>query len=804
MTAAIAPTSHLRCSTCVILVGASVLTGLTHAVAAAQTSIDQSVQLEEIVITAQKRTENLQQVPISAQVIGGQAIAEQNFNTLEDLSRTVPSVQVSSGFFASNLYIRGVGSNAENAAVDQSVSTFNDDIYHGRSRLSEATFLDLDRIEVLKGPQTTFFGNNAIAGALNIITKKPSNTFDASARGLYGMFGQYALEAAVGGPLTDVLSARVAVTRNGDDRGWIDNINTDQHVPRINNLAGRVTIDFHPDETLDAALKIEASQHRQSGTDGDPRQFVNCPPAAPLTPGFGGVGGQCAEAIALGVPVGVNSNTVSLVSGQGNQLSTFEPVLTLNFHRWDHTFTSVSGVNSYHYDATIDQGNLPVPFFSSQLPEKYHQFSQELRVASPVDQPIEYMAGGYFQTDQLDSAYENNAPFLNFIGGLVPPLAPYLPLAVMNDFTQKERVYSIFGSVSWNATDRLKFNAGLRGSKVNKDLIGGVTFGTGTKPYGGFVPVPSSIAPIYTALGFGPDGTSPSVSRSDHAWMPSANIQYQLDTQSMIYLSYSRGFKAGAINGPSALNPPEQILVNPEHVNAYELGLKSKWLDNRLLFNLDVFRSDYQDLQVFSQVFIPIANTFSSELTNAAQSRSQGAEFETQWAATQYLRFSANVTYLESYYVSFRNSSPSNLQTFCAQPGVQAITPQCAIYPTPVPATLDASGQPTSYAPRWSGSVTAGYTVPLFAGYKFNTLLSPFFTSKYNSSNFYGDQYIRGTDSYVRLDARFGIESPDAHWAVDLIGKNLTDRVIVIEQSGLYTATKEQPRNVAIQFRYHW
>src|SRR5580692_2950329 len=151
-------------------------------------------QLVEIVVTAQRRSENLQNVPLSAQVISNAQLIEQNYNDLQDLSQIIPSLHVSAGGATSDIYIRGIGS-GNSQSFDQSVGTFVDDVYFGRARSSTATFFDVNRIEVLKGPQSTFFGNNAIAGALNISTNKPGDTFDASARALYGMFGQYAIEA---------------------------------------------------------------------------------------------------------------------------------------------------------------------------------------------------------------------------------------------------------------------------------------------------------------------------------------------------------------------------------------------------------------------------------------------------------------------------------------------------------------------------------------------------------------------------------------------------------------------------------
>jgi iron complex outermembrane receptor protein len=159
-------------------------------------------RLEEITVTAQRRSENLQDVPISVDVVSGQALAATNQNSLDDLTHTMPGVYVQQGGPSSDMFIRGIGSGGSEA-FDQSVGMFIDDVYHGRSRTSIGTFLDLDRVEVLKGPQSTYFGNNAIAGAVNILTRKPGDHFEASIRALYGMYGAYALEGAAGGPITD-------------------------------------------------------------------------------------------------------------------------------------------------------------------------------------------------------------------------------------------------------------------------------------------------------------------------------------------------------------------------------------------------------------------------------------------------------------------------------------------------------------------------------------------------------------------------------------------------------------------------
>jgi outer membrane receptor protein involved in Fe transport len=289
--------------------------------------------------------------------------------------------------------------------------------------------------------------------------------------------------------------------------------------------------------------------------------------------------------------------------------------------------------------------------------------------------------------------------------------------------------------------------------------------------------------------------------------MPSGRVQYQATPDTMIYGSYNRGFKAGGLNSQDPINHSQNVVFGPEYVNAYEIGLKSKWFDDRLLVNADVFLSNYRDLQVTSYVFHPATGTFPShytaEVRNAAQSRSQGIELETQWAVTQNLRLTANITYLESYYVKYPNAPPSLLALACGTPpalgGAGYVLPYCSQFPIPVQTNYsDASGQPTSFAPRFSGGITASYAAALPREYRLTTTVSPYFTSRFRYSED-ADGFYPALGEYVRLDARLTLETPDGRGALDLIGKNLTNRVILTSLE-----TKEEPRNVAIQFRYNF
>jgi outer membrane receptor protein involved in Fe transport len=743
---------------------------------------DAGPELTEVVVTAQRRTERLQDVPISAQVVSGQTVVVQNLNTLEDVTEIVPSVHIGANGRSSDMYIRGIGS-GENQAFDQSVGTFIDDIYHGRSRTSAATFLDLDQIEILKGPQSTFFGNNAIAGAFNITTQKPSTGFGGTARALYGEYGEYATEAAVSGPIADTVAVRVAAIADGTN-GWLDDVNVGLHVPRERNEAGRLSVLFHPGDQLDATLKIEGSRNRNTGGLGI--GIGACPPPAPFV-----VAGFCGAALAQNVPTGLDNDKISQSPGQEVNLDTDEYVLTVNYRNWNQTLTSVTGYYGYRYNLNLDADSTPATLLNIQAPEDYHQFSQELRIASPTDQPIEYVGGAYFQSDQLRFDQDFGYFFVSpTVAALRPfaPLVPYLPLGQDTHFAQPEDTYSLFGSVSWHATDRLTLSEGLRGSYDRKTYDWNLFYGTSTQAFGGIVPLPSSVAPLAPLLGLGNPNTL-SGSRTDHAWMPSSKIQYQLDPTTMAYLSYTRGFKAGGFNGADTSGVAANLPYGPEHVNAYEAGIKSTWLNSQLRVNFDLFRSDYSDLQVSTNL-ASTAGTFISLVKNAATSRSQGAELEAQWVATGHFRLATEVTYLDAYYVSYPNVSPTQIQQFF---GVS---------------NQDLSGRPTEFAPKWSGSVTGTFTTALPGDYRLTADVTDLFSSPY---------FLSGTDdptveqsSYQRLDGRVSIETPDRRWAFDVVGKNLTDRNILtfaapytLSPGSLYQA-KQQSRSVAAQVRFKW
>lgn len=747
----------------------------------------------DIVVTAQRRTERLQDVPVSVQVVGQQAVATQNLTSIVSLARQNPSIKVQGSGRSSNFYIRGTGS-GESQSFDQSVGTFIDEIYHGRSRFSEAAFLDVDRVEILKGPQSTFFGNNAIAGAFNIVTRKPGDEFDVNARILLSPTsgengGQYVMEGGVSIPMADGLGLRVAGTMNGQ-KGYYRNVATGKRAPDQDNYAFRATLRYEPSDIVDITLKGEFGESYNKG--GLILRQTLCPPPAPFA-----AAGFCAANIADGAPNGLKNSEYTSNVGNYSKLNSHETALAVNVDLGGATLSSVTGYYKYKFDLHLDNDGTARQFLNVDAPEKYRQFSQELRITSPQDQPLEYMAGVYYQADRLDIEQGINFFFLTPALSGVPafaPLLPFFPIGQLVNSRQDGKTYSAFGSLTWHASDKLSFNAGLRGSIVKKDFDWQLQFGTATQAYGGINPFPAALIPLANRIGIGTAGTV-SLDRSDKALMPSARVQYQFDRDVMAYASYSRGFKAGGFSVAELSGIPANYGFEPEHVDAYEIGLKSELFDRRLLLNLAAFRNDFSDLQVVingtNSVGAPV-----NFVRNAAASRAQGVELEAQAKLTDIFRVQASGTYLDSKYRSYPNAGATYAQQLAAILAGR----------NPSAERQDLSGRSTLYAPKWSGSLTGTVTLPVGQDLILTTEATGIFSSRYHT--IFTLDPLAVQPGYTRLDARISLETADGRWGFDIIGKNLTSKIIRTfsgyqpNSRGSFFQDRQPFRNIAFQARY--
>ena len=740
--------------------------------------------MPDIVVTAQRRSESLQTVPISISVATGETLRKENIYSLEDLGQRSAGVKIAQGGASDQLHIRGTGSGF-NPGFEQSVATFVDGVYRSRSRSIRLAFFDVNRIEVLKGPQTTFFGANAIAGAINITTKAPGNSFEGNASALYSPSdGEYNLEAGVSMPISKDLAVRVAGRFSGMN-GYIhlDRQNTDG--PKLDNKQGRVSVRWTPTDRLAINARYDVARLRDKGVLAT--ELVGCPPSGgpPL--------GQCARNLAVLGPIDDDLNYHSASAAPTRSDVNFdEATVTAKLDLDAVTLVSTSGYLKQKADILNDVAPYPAispigssTYFLSRNFERFEQFSQEIRLQSNSDGPLSYMVGGYYEHGKLLGDAKLGFYLAPFGAAAAPVYSATTPVALNLVTNQVTDTWSGFGSVSYKLTDALTLTTGLRYSNVRKRADRALEMGTADAfvSAASFVPAPLAVQPILAAATGNSRAAFPIPSRSDDKFMPSANIRYEFNPDVMVYASYARGFKAGGFSQTT----PDTFA--PELVDSNEFGIKARWFGRRLTTNLTFFRSDYSDLQETANVFTP-AGAITSIVTNAARSRSSGVEFSGSLRMGD-LTLRSDLAYLDANYVNYPSAPCTPLET--------ATGANCP---------RDLSGSRRAFAPEWSGSAGADYRISIDDKNSLRLGSTVSFTSAYYLQPIISKLVEQA--GYAKIDLRAAIGPDDRRWELALIGKNVTNKVTT--SFGNYLpgapsstiAVADRPRSIAIQASIIW
>ncbi len=745
----------------------------------------------EIIVTAQGREQHLKDVPVSASVVTGAALERRDIRSLADLTSRLPDVKITPGQSSDVLSIRGVGS-GQNPGLEQSVATFVDGLYRARSRAIRATIFDVDRVEVLKGPQITFFGANAIAGALNITTRKPSSTFGFNSTALYGSDNEYLIEAGITGPITDTLAVRVAGRANGMD-DFVDNAAATKR-GRLREYTGRISLRWEPTNNFRSDFRVEGTRSRNSAAyDGE---LLNCPTSAAY-PAAGNLG--CTEALALGngtVDDKLNRKS-NIIPGYAN-LDFYEFGWTNALDLGGFKLKSVTGY--YDHKSHVLQDLIPVGptgpnnLGSLMVPanDLFHQFSQELRLETKIGETLDLLGGVYYQKSHLQTDSYADFRFLPF-GSFLPPFANpagYTAATQIAGYAvlyQKENTKSVFAAATLHPFTHLRINAGVRYSVVSKDadrsfVLGSHSGGVVSSPGATLIPAPLVTQQFLATNVIGGDlANFPDPKRRDSKVMPSAGLQYDVTQNVMAYATFSTGFKAGGFGGTNVIES-----YGPEKVKAYEVGAKGSLFDHALDFTLAAFRSNYRDLQEATIVFLP-SGAVIAVTTNAASARSQGIEFGSTLRVVHGLSFSADVAYLDSRFRNYPNGGCTVLQTLASG----------------LACSQDLSGKRRPFAPAFSGNVGASLTVPT-GQYLVRFEPSVYFVTDYNEQAGNDPLYVQ--KGYAKADLRIGFGPADGIWELAAIGKNLTDKQTASFRSGVTAspgsviAFAERGRSVALQF----
>ncbi|MEM9085060.1 MAG: TonB-dependent receptor [Pseudomonadota bacterium] len=748
-----------------------------------------------IVVTARKQAETLQDVPISVAVTQGETLRSNVVTTLEDFTQNSPTVTVTRTPVSDAIYIRGVGSGTS-VGFQQSVGTFVDGVYRGRGPAARSAFLDIERIEVLRGPQPVYFGNSTVGGAFNIVSRGPTDSLEVNAQTSYEFNAdEWVTEVGVGGPLNDIVGVRVAYNHTESD-GWLTDTVRNERVPVVNNDAVRGTLVVDPASGFDATFKVEYSENEEVG---GLLQVVECNPS--VAPVFGPA---CNPSI-FGVPGFEDELDFRLARGgvfpngkvqeDGNFLDLLNISLGMNYEFGDgHTLSSVTGLVDYDNRrlVDVDAGPGPSAFAQADRTEDFQQWSQELRLTSPQDQPLTYLLGLYYEDGELDYLQRSSN------GRAGPPGNPLFD-GVLSEgtFVQDQTTFALFGSVAYEITDRLTLSVGARWSDVDTDAVKRQR----TLTLDGD---PASPALIAAAAAPGPnprDEHDLSGSRTDRDLTPSIEIQYEPVPEVTLYASYKEAFKTGGFDPqiqlavlalPTPLDPNGGFEFDDEQAEAFEIGAKMSLLDNTLILNLAAFHTDFTNLQVAS--FDSATNSFVTG--NAAGARTRGIELEATWRATDYLSFNTSMTLLDGEFTEFDTAQCNREQQAAfvpMGPGDQCIT------------SID--GQTLPFAPDFSGNVGYNLDLPITDTLNLVSTGAMNFTTEFTWGQ--NPDPIEIQEGFVKFDARIGVSGNDGQWELAFYGRNLTDEVTfrflgeLPGPSGRF-ALVDRRRELGIQARFNY
>jgi iron complex outermembrane recepter protein len=775
--------------------------------------------LEEVVVTAQKREESLQDVPISVSAMSGQKVEDNGITNLEELTLYIPNVNINQGQAQPNLYIRGVGSGT-NAGFEQSVGMYIDGVYSGRGALAGVPLtMDLARVEVLKGPQGILFGKNTIGGAINITTNKPSFETEGMIDALYSDdHGEQIYHAMLNAGITDKIAGRVAVRYNAMD-GWWDNEYLNKQGPDTDNWYARGSLLFEPSDTVEIITKYEYGDFQA-----DDRPLVVYQSDQPLN--------YLGENV---FPIVDDQDKAAFDLSDTADVRTNVAAITLNWELDFATFTSISAYSHYDRETQTNSDYAVTAGLHRTLDEEYKQFSQELRLVSPGGETIDWIAGAYYEQANLDISRVNTEIDFALSGPLTVQPLLNLPefTPVPTKFDQDTTAYALFGQLTYSLTDRVRVTGGLRYNYEEKELDKVVTNNAGVRAL--LFNAPETI------LRVNPINSQIITDVRSHNWQGldrdkdkftwSANVQWDATDEAMLYASVSTGFKSGGFdeaysdagdvirlsddiytgepNGEVVAGPgPSVIEYDDETVLSYEVGAKMGLMDGAAELNIAIFRSEYDDLQTSSLV----GDVF--KVGNAGEAVTQGVEIDGRWALTDRLTFGGSVAYLDASYDDFKGATctvpqatdplnvPGCLSPTTGENLTRPLSPNN-------PGGQDLTDEDMLFAPEWSANLNLQYIYPFDNGLELMAGVDMNYSDEYYSALDLDPNTLH--DSFTRWSARIALSGNNDTWSVALIGKNLSDETthvwrndVPVSASNSYFAVPERPRSVAIQARYRF
>ena len=725
-------------------------------------------QLDDIVVTAQKRAENVQSVPISITALSGAELERRSVASIVDVAKFTPGLNmgqgsgVNGGSAASVIFIRGIGQVKSPPEAAPAVGIYVGGIYLGRSVGSVLDVADVERVEVLRGPQGTLYGKNTLAGAINVISKMPTGEFGGYIDGEVGTYAERTLRASVDLPIvTGTLAARVSVasrSHNGYDYDTATNV----ALGSLDQLGGRGVLRWTPSDGLKATLIADFTRERDTGQAIHP---VLIRPLPTNTAGKYNATEQFELQYDSRYVTGdrtISSTGPSNILGQGRNANDLDLWgLALNVEArlapWA-TLTSVTGYRWMKSYVGVDTDGSPISFGDNEIFDADRQFSQEVRLGgSGFDDRLKWLVGGFYQNERINDT----------INAFVAPTPPAFVISPhqITDLTTDS--WAVFSQESVKLFDGLTLTGGLRYSVDHKKTIV-----SSFARYQGFFTIPP--------------GT-----RRDGTWRsttPKISLDYQATNNLLLYASFAKGFKSGGTTY-ILIQPTDFVNYKPERTTSYEAGIKAELFDRRLRVNSAFSHTIYQDLQFEAslqpgQLTCAINIPFCSITVNATKAKIDAFETEITAAPTDLLRLFANVAYTTDKFVDID-------PVFAGLHIISGVTQ--------LPRT-----------PRWAVTVGGEYTVPVASAGDLTLHLDYAFKSRTQLQFTELNDPYNAQPAFGLLAARIAFETRDKRWLIELKGQNLTDKLYAVNGNSALNAngyeyvTYGAPRTVTFGVKYRF
>jgi iron complex outermembrane receptor protein len=694
--------------------------------------------LAEIVVTAQKRSESINSVPMSINALSADDLRSYGITNVGDLAKVVPGFEYTPSPYDVPIFaIRGVGFNESSLGAKPDVSVYVDEVPIAFPIMTAGASLDLQRVEVLKGPQGTLFGQNSTGGAINYIAAKPTETFQAGVNADYGNFNAVNLEGFVSGPLTDTLRGRIAV-RSEQGGDWQQSYTTGNQIGRKNLFSARVLLDWAPADGLKLEFSLSGYVDK---SDNQAAQFLAFTPL--------GAAVAAVPAVASYPPA---PNDDRAADWGPNSNDPRDNVLILPALRVDYALPhdlQLTSITSYaHYDETNAEDPDGVTFQNLQYvtDAQIRSFNQELRLAGLTGGSAHWIVGANYERDtvaQRDNGFDGYDTNAYALGS--PPFYTYF-----NYTDEKFSNTAEFVNLDYDLTPTVTAHAGARYTKADIAFDGCTgdsgdgalasawnrVFGTSVLP-GGCV----TLSPMFTA-----GLANRTLDQNNVSWR--TGLDWKPVTDTLLYANVSKGYKSGSFPNLSASTSSQFDPVIQESVLAYEAGLKYAGLGHTLQVNGALFYDDYTDKQIRGRVVVPVFGPLEA-LVNVPKSDIKGAELEVTAVPLPGLTTKLGVTFVDSQIKNFVNYDPNGvLGKF--------------------------SGETFPLTPKWQAFADAQYEWPL------EKFLSAFvggnLSGRSSTNGGLGDLPDLRIPSYALLDLRAGVQTDDGKWRFSLWGRNVTDK----------------------------